>query len=327
MADKLGVLKRVDPRTHWSSEPGNFTPWLAKNLQLLAKDLRLDDLELESTEKSVGSFQADIVCKEAGREVVLIENQLEQTNHDHLGKLLTYASGLEAVTVIWIAKKFRDEHRAALDWLNKLTDESVRFFGLEIELWCIGDSLPAPKFNIVSKPNTWSREASQFRKETEVPERRVRHLAYWGDFIHELNSLGAPISAVGREPSRHNSMWFGVGRRGISLEGVTNTFEGWIRVQLTYSRGMASQFNLLKDRGKSFMEESLSKKRFGQLQWEARKVYCSKDADPTDTADWPDQHQWIASCLVEMHQVVTFVLEKLDEEAEKERTEEVKEQT
>ena len=92
------------------------------------------------------------------------------------------------------------------------------------------------------------------------PERRVRHLAYWGDFIHELNSLGAPISAVGREPSRHNSMWFGVGRRGISLEGVTNTFEGWIRVQLTYSRGMASQFNLLKDRGKSFMEESLSKK-------------------------------------------------------------------
>lgn len=153
----LGRLTRVDLRNIWTSESSDFTPWLAReeNLAVLGDALGID-LELEAQEKAVGPFRADILCKDIGTGAwVLVENQLERTDHSHLGQLLTYASGLEAVTIVWIAARFTEEHRSTLDWLNKITDESFRFFGLEVELWRIGDSPAAPKFNIVSKPNDW----------------------------------------------------------------------------------------------------------------------------------------------------------------------------
>jgi hypothetical protein len=118
------------------------------------------DLELEDKEKAVGALKADILAKDAFTgDWVLIENQLERTDHSHLGQLLTYASGLQAFTIIWIAAKFTDEHRAALDWLNEVTNESIRFFGLEIELWRIDEGV-APKFTIVCKPNTWKQRVT-----------------------------------------------------------------------------------------------------------------------------------------------------------------------
>src|SRR5690242_9746546 len=154
----LGRLAKVELRDIWASEATSFTPWLAReeNLAVLAETLGLE-LELEAQEKAVGPFRADILCKELGTNSwVLVENQLERTDHCHLGQLLTYASGLEAVTIVWIAARFTEEHRSTLDWLNKITDDSFRFFGLEVELWRIGSSPAAPKFNIVSKPNDWS---------------------------------------------------------------------------------------------------------------------------------------------------------------------------
>ncbi|WP_415714466.1 hypothetical protein [Roseibium sp.] len=160
---ELGNLERVELRDIWASEAADFTPWLARaeNLSILGDTLNID-LELEAQEKSVGPFRADILCKDIGNDNwVLVENQLERTDHSHLGQLLTYASGLQAVTIVWIAAHFTDEHRSTLDWLNKITDESFRFFGLEVELWRIGDSPAAPKFNIVSKPNDWSRSVAR----------------------------------------------------------------------------------------------------------------------------------------------------------------------
>jgi hypothetical protein len=149
----LGRLTRVDLRNIWTSESSDFTPWLAReeNLTVLGEALSID-LELEAQEKAVGPFRADILCKDIGTGAwVLVENQLERTDHSHLGQLLTYASGLEAVTIVWIAARFTEEHRSTLDWLNKITDESFRFFGLEVELWRIGDSPAAPKFKLASE--------------------------------------------------------------------------------------------------------------------------------------------------------------------------------
>ena len=159
----LGRLTRVDLREIWETEAVDFTPWLAQedNLVILGETLGIS-LELEAQEKDVGRFRADILCKnKSNGSWVLIENQLDRTDHSHLGQLLTYASGLEAVTIVWIAYPFTDEHRSTLDWLNKITDEKFRFFGLEVELWRIGDSPAAPKFNVVSKPNDWSRSVAQ----------------------------------------------------------------------------------------------------------------------------------------------------------------------
>src|SRR6185369_6748304 len=156
---EFGRLDRVDARSAWASEASHFTPWLAlpENLRLLGDTIDIE-LELEAQEKSVGPFRADILCKNTlNEDWVLIENQLERTDHCHLGQLLTYAAGLNAVTIVWIAERFTEEHRATLDWLNERTDEHINFFGLEVELWQIGDSPIAPKFNIISQPNDWSR--------------------------------------------------------------------------------------------------------------------------------------------------------------------------
>ena len=153
-------------------------PWLARkeNLDILGQTLVID-LELEAQERPVGPFRADILCKDIGSDRwVLIENQLERTDHNHLGQLLTYASGLEAVTIVWIAAHFTEEHRSTLDWLNRITDGSFRFFGLEVELWRIGDSPPAPKFNIVSKPNDWSQSSPRPRGQMTMPNCRKRAL-------------------------------------------------------------------------------------------------------------------------------------------------------
>lgn len=132
----LERLEKIDLRSYWEREDIDFTPWLAEaeNIQLLGDTVGLE-LEIEAQEKEVGPFRADILCKDTANDHwVLIENQLERTDHIHLGQLLTYAAGLNAVTIIWIAARFTDEHRATLDWLNEITNEDFTFFGLEIEL-------------------------------------------------------------------------------------------------------------------------------------------------------------------------------------------------
>jgi hypothetical protein len=166
----LGRLERVDLRQVWQNEAGDFTPWLARedNIALLGETIGLE-LEVEAEEKGVGPFRADILCKDtATNNWVLVENQLERTDHTHLGQLLTYAAGLQAVTIVWVAERFTDEHRAALDWLNEITDGRFNFFGLEIELWRIGDSPVAPKFNVVCKPNNWTQTITEIEDLSET---------------------------------------------------------------------------------------------------------------------------------------------------------------
>src|SRR5688572_6347136 len=143
MSTKLGRLERVNLREAWTNEAYDFTPWLAlpENLRLLSDVVGIE-LEVEAVEKNVGPFIADILCKDTLTDGwVLIENQLEKTDRRHLGQVLTYAAGLKAQTIVWIANPFTDEHRAAVDWLNEITDDHLKFFGLEVELWRIGSSL------------------------------------------------------------------------------------------------------------------------------------------------------------------------------------------
>jgi hypothetical protein len=181
---QLGILEKVDLRDPWPREDTNFTPWLAKeeNLKILSECIGMD-LEWVETEARVGPFKADIICKETATDsLVLIENQLECTDHIHLGQLMTYAAGLDTVHIIWIAKSFNDEHRAALDWLNRITMEGFHFFGVEIELWKIGDSLPAPKFNVVCKPNDWQKSVKT-GKEIVQSERSAMFKKLWSTFL------------------------------------------------------------------------------------------------------------------------------------------------
>ena len=157
---ELASIEQGDLREVWPSEATNFTPWLAENIEMLGEALGID-LEVQSTEVAIGPFSLDILAREPGADrAVAIENQLEETDHEHLGKLITYAGGSDARIVIWIAADFRDKHRQALDWLNQRSDDETEFFGVTVEIWKIDDSRPAPHFRIVAAPNHWSKPAS-----------------------------------------------------------------------------------------------------------------------------------------------------------------------
>ena len=304
----LGKLERVDVRTLWSNEASEFTPWLARqeNLDVLGETLGLS-LETESIEKEVGSFRADIVCTETGSDSkVLIENQLSSTDHDHLGKLLTYAAGLHAKTVLWLVTHIRDEHRAALDWLNTITPDDYRFFGLEIELWRIGDSLAAPRFNIVSMPNDWSKSLAQVTGSRAKSETKLKQMEYWESLHGVLNNLNGPVSG-NRKPQPQHWMSYAIGRTGFSLAAVMHISEGFIRVELYISGDGASDLLARLEEDKEQIEEELEfKLDWGDQSPDARDQRIShylRSIDPTDKSDWERQHEWIGRNLNSMHRV------------------------
>ena len=306
----MGRLERVELRDIWISEATSFTPWLARpeNISILSETLNID-LELEAQERAVGPFRADLLCKDIGTDRwVLIENQLERTDHTHLGQLLTYASGLEAVTIIWIAARFTEEHRSTLDWLNKITNESFRFFGLEVELWRIGASPAAPKFNIVSKPNEWSlsvAKAARVIDDGEQSETRVMQEKYWVALNAKLEAIGGPVSGKCK-PQPQSWMHYRIGRSYMGIGGAMNSQKKQIRAEL-YLQGPPAKtfFKLLNDQ-KAEIERELGY----PLEWQelpdgqdSRIAIFLNDADPADEADWPRQHDWLAKRLNEMHRV------------------------
>ena len=227
----LGRLQKVALRDVWPDEARNFTPWLAEegNLAILGDTLGMD-LELKAQEKSVGPFQADILCINADDSShVLIENQLERTDHRHLGQLMTYAAGLHTVVIVWIAERFTDEHQAAMNWLNEITDTKFHFFGLEIELWRIGNSLAAPKFNIVAKPNDWSRSVARSVRQEDWTKSQKLYYEFWDCFcryLHKNDPSGRP-----RTPPVQSWMDFGIGRVGAKVIGILSSSDNRIGVR------------------------------------------------------------------------------------------------
>lgn len=191
----LGKVEKVDLRDIWETEDKDFTPWLAedKNISQLGDAIGIE-LEVESQEKNVGPFRADILARDtASTHYVLIENQLEITDHKHLGQIMTYAAGLDAFSIIWIARIFTEEHRAAIDWLNRITDENINFFGIEIEVIKIGDSIAAPQFKVVAKPNDWTRSVKKAANDNELSETKIKQREYWTALKEYVADNGNPI--------------------------------------------------------------------------------------------------------------------------------------
>ena len=298
IAHNLGRLERVDLRAVWTTEDQDFTPWLAQevNLAVLSETLNME-LVTEGTEQGVGPFRADILCRDTQDDsLVLIENQIERTNHTHLGQLLTYATGLQTSTVIWVASEFRDEHRAALDWLNVITGEGFRFFGIEVELWKIGNSQVAPKFNIVSRPNNWSK-TTQRAARGEVGETALQHQRFWEHFSRHLAHENRTVRLV-NPPTR---AWtsFGIGRTYFQLWAQLSPREKQVSVELRLTGPESkAHFALLAD-----MKENIEHEIGDKLEWAEQpttnvsRIILAVNADPTDENDWPKQAHWIAEAL------------------------------
>ncbi len=186
----LGKLSKIDLREEWKHEAHDFTVWLAQtdNIALLSDEIGID-IQVINTEANVGSFAVDILAEESSTgKKIIIENQLEITDHDHLGKLITYASGLEANYIIWIFKEIREEHKNAIDWLNEITNGQVGFFAIQMELWQIGDSERAPKFNIVVSPNNWAKAVRDSQSNSSLSENNIFQIDYWNGFSDYLQN-------------------------------------------------------------------------------------------------------------------------------------------
>ena len=299
----LGRLERVPLRDHWANEESDFTPWLAQedNIAILGETLGLS-LVVEQTEMNVGDFRADIVCRDDDTgEVVLVENQLEKTDHTHLGQVLTYAAGLDALTIVWIAARVREEHRATLDWLNRITDGSFNFFGLEVELLKIGDSPPAPHFTVAAKPNNWKktigRSGANQDKWTVTEQLRFAFWEAFGEFLDNGTSRFKP-------PKPRKDVWvsYGLGGKGIYLEPVIrlSSAEMEIRIEITGEDGRA-HFHLLHDQKKEIEKELGFALEWREKPGKTQTVHLlapKKVGDPGKKERWPTVFAWILEKLL-----------------------------
>jgi hypothetical protein len=289
--ENIGKLEKVDLRDLWKHEERDFSAWLAQeeNLAMLSDVIGVD-IALIERESHVGGYSVDLYAEVVGTEdKVIIENQLEDTNHDHLGKIITYASGKNAKYVIWIVKRARDEHRQAIEWLNAHTGDDVNFFLLEIELWRIGDSLPAPKFNVVALPNDWARE--ERRTTSEITERGKFCLEYWNAF----NTYAGKNADFARQfklrsPHAHNWHDLAIGKTGTCISMNIQSNKGTIDCGL-YISNDKDYFERLKTHSEE-VSEILGEEAEWREASKACRLLITKPIDITDSANWPKAFDW-----------------------------------
>lgn len=298
--EELGELSRVELNEIWANEAQDFTPWLANenNLALLGRTLGME-LELIAQEQNVGPFRADIYCTNTDdNSHVLIENQLERTDHTHLGQLMTYAAGLSAVSIVWIAGRFTDEHRAALDWLNNITENEFQFFGIEVELWRIGQSQIAPKFNIISKPNDWSRTMKQTSQQMALTDTKKLQFEFWQKLKRDFDDTNFVVNAPNALPQHWLN--FGIGKSGTKLVASINTTKNSISVGfLTEDENGKAYFDLLHKQRKE-----IEKKLGFTPEWnrmDGKKMtairYYLKDIDFSNQNKWAEYIEWLKTHL------------------------------
>ena len=309
---KLGKLEKGPPiKDKWTKEV-NFSAWLAKpdGLALLGETLGME-LDGAETEMQVGPFSADVVCRGVDG-VVVVENQFGKTDHDHLGKLLTYSAGLESATIVWIAEEFVEQHRAALDWLNAQTVQNVRFFGLEVGLCKIGESPLALQFRIVSQPNDWTRAGGKSVKGQNAPANSAQERLcqkYWEECIALINSGEGNVRRHGQAPLFRP--YVSIAQGGLTMMVVVTLQQGKIRAALRVSPQMFDA--LLKERD-SADEEAKShpewdtpwewKEPSGNQVWGyIRAVRENCALDEQSEGQWPEQHQWLKNQLELLYRV------------------------
>lgn len=297
----LGRLKEIkDLRRVWPHEALDFTPWLAEeeNLMLLSDAVGLE-ITVDETESSVGDFNVDIYATETGTDrKIIIENQLEDTNHDHLGKLITYASGKAADIVIWIVKRAREEHRAAIEWLNNHTDENIAFFLLEIKLYQIGDSDIAVKFEIIEKPNDWAKEIK--RQTSSSPTLQARY-DYWVAF-NEYAFSNATFAKVFSRRKASTDHWMSLSVESsachIDLSQVRKDNNITVEWYITDDKELYQKFYSHKADIESDMGMTLDWRELPDKK--ASRILVIHEADFDNKDKWTEQFEWAMDAAMKM---------------------------
>jgi len=310
----LGNLKRVNLRKKWPDEASDFTPWLAReeNMEKLSLALGLE-LQVENIEVSVGPYSADILARDVGSDrYVVIENQLRKTNHDHLGKLITYGSVLDASANVWITSEFTEEHKKALDWLNDHTSDEISFYGVILELWQIDDSKPAVRFNVISKPTDIIRQTAITKASENLSETKKLQLEFWTKFREKLSKRKEIPSVQSARPQ----YWFDVslGRSGIHLSNTANTFDDKIGVRVYIENKVANVAlpQLLQ------MKEEIEAEIGEKLEWDPnpenldKTIGLKRDADLTKRENWEEYLDWLTDMTIKFRKTFSKRVKSLD---------------
>lgn len=299
----LASLKKVELREAWKHEANDFTQWLAleANLRLLGDEVGFD-IRFTQTEAAVGDFNVDILAEEenTGKKII-IENQLEITNHDHLGKIITYASGYDAEVIIWVVKDVREEHRRAVDWLNEHTGEDIEFYLLKIELWQIENSPFAPKFEIICKPNDWAKTVKESAGRGEVTETKLRQLKFWDALREHAKQQQRKIRFQKSYPQHWTVISIGSSEAHVSI--TINSRENIFGVEL-YIQDNKELFAYLLSQ-----KEAIERELGLQLEWmelpekKASRIKISYPGNFEREEKWETHCSWILD-VVEKFQAV-----------------------
>jgi hypothetical protein len=295
---KLGRLNRVDARDVWKHEAHSFTPWLFRHIDLLAEALGID-IEVSATEVPVGAYAVDILGK--------------TTPGGHMGQVLTYAAGLDAAIVVWVAPRFRDEHRQTLDWLNAHTSEGIDFFGVEMELLQIDDSLPAPHFKLVAEPNAWAK-ATRESVATGPTERGVRYQAFFQEVLNTFKKVRPGITSASRA-GMGNWFSFGAGRAGFSFSWSLPA-NGQLRVEFDIDTGTVEAnkafFDILlaqRDRIESELGAGLAWERMDNRRSSRIAVY--RPLGSGTAFDAPSERDWMVQTMARWTDVFRPIVQEL----------------
>lgn len=301
-------LEPQDVRDFWEHEAHEFTPWLADSIRdddaSHLEDVLGLDLEVIETEKDVGRYSVDIVAEviDDGRQIV-IENQLEASDHDHLGKCIAYAAGVDADIIVWISPQFNDEHKDAFQWLNKNSREGVDLFAVRLEVWRIGDSAPAVRLNPIEDPSEWKEKAK--RSEGELSETKQLQEEYWTQFRDLISERDTPLRA--RKPKPQH--WFNnpIGRAGFKLQFTVNTVEDNLYCQLVIQDDPEVYQEL--ERQKDSIVEEIGEQLIWSPPEEAQrnskraKITLRRSGDLSDKESWGDYHTWMLERGERFHKV------------------------
>jgi hypothetical protein len=286
---EFGSLSPVGLRECWPDEARDLTPWLASDdgIALLGQTLGLS-LVCEGTEVAAGPFSADILARDLSSDaLVVIENQLEKTDHDHFGKVLTYAAVLNASTVIWIAKKFTEEHRKAVEWLNELVSEDeLVLYGIELQVWKIGDSTPAPRLEVVCGPNQAVHEANRVREAANASPTRQLQLEFWSAVRSQLEQTDEFSSL--RQPGPRNYFDIALGRSNVVLALNVNTWDKLVHIQIYMGHRVAGR--LLE--GLQAERETIESELGQALEWNPNPQKLDKVIRLVRPGDIDDREQW-----------------------------------
>ena len=308
----FGEIKKVNIREIWKHEQYDFTPWLAEedNANKLAECLGLE-FKVEGVEVSVGPYSADMLAKDSSGQYVIIENQYGKTNHDHLGKLITYSSFLGAGIIIWIAECFTEEHQRAIDWLNDNTNEDLSFYGVMLELWQIDNSRPSLRFNVVSHP-TITKQANLVKRNISSSTLGMTRLEFWTMFRECLLAQKIVPSAQTAKPK--SSFDITLGRTDIYLSALCNHSDNRIGVRLCVRlENSEDAINQLLQK-KDYIESKIGEK----LLWNPnpdnkhKTIDIYKDINFDDKSKWPQYCDWMVSQVAKFRETFIPIIKQLD---------------